>query len=105
MIGSKLFIGKEEYDSLEEIKVRFVKECSKRVVEMSEHPKFKKCNNIDDLKTYLEQEKEKSPALIPYKFTILPDYPQYIILGYITPTKKFIKEFIKVKSRGFFFHS
>jgi hypothetical protein len=33
--------------------------------------------------------------MIPYKFTILPEYPQYLVLGYI-PKDKLIKEFVKV---------
>jgi hypothetical protein len=90
-------IGKEEYESLQEIDVRFVKECSKRVIEVSIHPKFRNCNSIDDLKEFLEKEKEKTPGIIPYKFTILPEFPQFVVLGYITPSSKFTKEYIKVK--------
>lgn len=47
----------------------------------------------------------KAPQIIPYKFTILPDYPNYVVLGYIAPNNKFVIEYIKVKSRGFWFHN
>lgn len=43
--------------------------------------------------------------MIPYKFAIVPEFAGFIILGYMTPTKKFIKEYIKVKPRGFSFHN
>ena len=42
-------------------------------------------------------------AKIPYKFMILDEFPQYVILGY-APKKEMVHEFIKVKPRGFFFH-
>lgn len=43
--------------------------------------------------------------MIPYKFAIVPEFAGFVILGYMTPSKKFIKEYIKVKPRGFSFHN
>lgn len=43
------------------------------------------------------------PNRIPYRFSILPLYPQHIVLAYI-PREKVIKEFIKVRPKGFYFH-
>jgi len=67
------------------------------------HPKFQKCNDLDELKKCLEAEKADDSSRIPYKFTVLDKYPQYLILAYI-PKKDIVKEFIKVKPRGYFFH-
>ena len=70
---------------------------------MLNHSKFLKCESVDDLKSALEKEKREDSSKIPYKFTILEKYPQHIILGYI-PKDKMVKEYIKIKPRGYFFH-
>ena len=62
-----------------------------------------KCIGEDDLKQALEQEKLEDSARIPYRFTISDKYPQYVIMAYI-PKKDVVREFIKVKPRGYFFH-
>jgi hypothetical protein len=51
----------------------------------------------------LKKEKADDPQKIPYRLTLLDTYPQYLILGYV-PKDTLVKEFIKVKPRGFFFH-
>jgi hypothetical protein len=45
----------------------------------------------------LKSENEKTPTVIPYRFTFLVEYPGYSVLGYMTPSKKFVKEFVKIK--------
>jgi hypothetical protein len=70
---------------------------------VTNHPKFQKCTDLDELKKCLEAEKGDDNSRIPYKFTVLEKYPQYLILAYI-PKKDIVKEFIKVKPRGYFFH-
>lgn len=49
------------------------------------------------------QEKKEDPNRIPYRFSILAAYPQHIVLAYV-PKEKVVKEFIRVKPRGYFFH-
>ena len=71
--------------------------------EVIQHPKFQSFKDGEDLKKSLEKEKETDASRIPYKFTCLDKYPQYLILAYI-PKKELVREFIKVKPRGFFFH-
>ena len=44
----------------------------------------------------LKTEKSADPSKIPYRFTILKDYPQHVVLGYIARQEKVDKEFIKV---------
>ena len=43
----------------------------------------------------LKEEKAQDSNRIPYKFTVLPDYPQHLVLGYI-PKLILVKEYIKV---------
>ena len=62
-----------------------------------------KCKVIEELQKELEKEKAEESAKIAYKFTVLETYPQYVVLGYI-PRNTMIKELIKVKARGYFFH-
>ena len=38
-----------------------------------------------------------------YVLAILPAYPQHIVLGYV-PKERVLKEFIKVRPKGFYFH-
>lgn len=51
----------------------------------------------------LEVEKRDSPNVIPYKFAILENYPGHIVLCYI-PRTSLVREFIKVKANGYWFH-
>jgi hypothetical protein len=60
------------------------------------NPKFvPSCNSVEELDALLKEEKGQDANRIPYKFTVLPDYPQYLVLGYI-PKMILVKEFIKV---------
>lgn len=72
--------------------------------EVRGHPKFRECNTASDLEEYLKSEIERSPSVIPYRFTFFTEYPGFSILGYITPSKKFVREFVKIKPKGFLFH-
>ena len=68
------------------------------------HNKF--CNRItmEDFKSFIEAEKNAKPQTIQYFFAFITTYPQYCVLGYFTPANKFIREFIKVKNKGYYFH-
>ena len=90
-VGQTLLIGKEDYQNFEEIETRFIKPCARKVLETKNHPKFLEVNSINDLEEKLKEEQLNNPTYIPYKFTILPEFAGFIILGYMTPTKKFIK--------------
>ena len=102
-IGSKLRIGEEVYENLQEIVERYINPCNRTLREVTQHPKFLKCNSIDDIQKAVEAEKQEDGTRIPYRFTILDKYPQYVVLAYI-PSKVLVKEFIKIKPRGYFFH-
>ena len=102
-IGSKLTISDETYENLQEIVERYITPCNRSIREVLQHPKFLKASNLDELKKALETEKAEDASRIPYRFTILDKYPQYVIMAYI-PKKELIREFIKIKPRGYFFH-
>jgi transcription elongation factor SPT6 len=102
-IGSKLRISDETYENLQEIVERYITPCNRSLREVTQHPKFLRCQNLEELQKTVEQEKEEDASRIPYKFTVLDKYPQYIIMAYI-PKKELVREFIKVKPRGYFFH-
>jgi hypothetical protein len=72
--------------------------------EASNNTKFlPDCHTIEDLENILKKEKAQDPNRIPYKLAVFPCYPQHIVLGYI-PKNALVKEFIKVKPKGYFFH-
>lgn len=101
MLGTKFKIGEEVYESLQEIIDRYIMPCEKLTKEAISNNKFKDSqNNIIDL---LKREKKSRPSNIPYYFTILEQYPQFLVLYYL-PKDKPVSEFIKVKPRGLFFH-
>jgi transcription elongation factor SPT6 len=102
-IGSKLRIGDDFYENLQEIVERYIIPCNRSLREILQHPKFIKTSNVEELKKSIETEKEEDASRIPYKFTVLDKYPQYVVLAYM-PKKELVKEFIKVKPRGYFFH-
>ena len=63
-----------------------------------------KTTKFDEIKEALEKEKSEDENRIPYRFTVLSDFPQFIVLSYM-PKQYVIREFIKVKPRGFHFHN
>jgi len=100
-IGSKLKMSDEYYESLQEIVERYITPCNRALGHVISHPKFiLECPKLEDLEESLKKEKEDAPSRIPYRFIISDKYPQYIILGYV-PKDKMVKEYIKVKPKGF----
>ena len=102
-IGRKLRISNETYSGLEEIYKRYVIPCSQFVKEAKNNRKFIVCASQNDFEKKLKEEKLQNPKIINYNYTILKDFPGYIVLGYV-PKSNPILEFIKVKPRGLYFH-
>lgn len=82
---------------------RYILPCNRLLKEVIQHSKFVKTHNFEDLRRSLETEKEEDGSRIPYKFTVVDKYPQFVVLAYM-PKKEMVKEFIKIKPRGYFFH-
>ncbi|OMJ76214.1 hypothetical protein SteCoe_24471 [Stentor coeruleus] len=101
MLGTKFKIGEEVYEFLQEIIDRYISPCEKLTKEAISNPKFKDFSN--NIPVLLKQEKRSKPSTIPYYFTILEQYPQFLVLYYL-PKEKVVSEYIKVKPRGLFFH-
>lgn len=102
-IGSRLIISNDYFESLREIVERYIIPCNRLVREVVGHTKFSDAETFEDLEDRLKEEKKEAPQRIPYRFAILPAYPQHIVLGYV-PKEKVLKEFIKVRPKGFYFH-
>lgn len=95
-IGAKLQISREEhFENLQEIVDRYIVPCNKFVADLLNHTKFKHCDTLAEFENALREEKKEDENRIPYKLTILPEYPQHIVIGYI-PKINLTKEFIKV---------
>ncbi|CAG9322903.1 unnamed protein product [Blepharisma stoltei] len=105
MLGSRFRIGTEVYESLQDAVDRYIAPCEKLVREAITHPKFKETNSasLTVLENLISQEKTTRPTTVPYYFAVTPHYPQYFVLLY-QKTDQIIKEFIKVKPKGLFFH-
>lgn len=102
-IGSRLSISDEIFENLQEIVERYIMPCNKNVREVCSNQKFVHCEKQEDLEKILQNEKAAEPQRIPYRLTILPQYPQHVVLAYI-PKQAVVKEYIKVKPRGLYFH-
>ena len=105
MLGTRFKIGDETYESLQEIVERYLVPVAALTKEAITHHKFKDItgHGIDHLEVMLRAEKKAAPSSIPYYFTITQHYPQFLVLCYL-PRERIIKEFIKVKPKGLFFH-
>ena len=102
-IGRKLRISNEVYSSLDEIVKRYVYPCSQLIKESIKSRKFIHCDTKNDFDNVLKEEKRKNPNIINYNFTILKDFPGYIVLGYV-PKANPHYEYIKIKPKGLYFH-
>ena len=103
IISKKLRISSEVYSSLDEILKRYVIPCAQLIKESIKNRKFVHCDTKTDFENMLKDEKKKQPSIINYNFTILKDFPGYIVLGYV-PKVNPIYEYIKVKPKGLYFH-
>ena len=105
MLGTRFKIGDEAYESLQEIVERYIVPVAALTKEAITHHKFKDItgHGIDYLEVMLKAEKKAAPSSIPYYFTITQHYPQFLVLCYL-PRERIVKEFIKVKPKGLFFH-
>lgn len=48
-IGSKLHLGEECFDNLQEIIERYITPCNRNTREALIHPKFRDCDTVDEL--------------------------------------------------------
>ena len=102
-IGKKLRINKEVYSSLDEILKRYVVPCAQLIKDSIKNRKFVHCDTKTDFENMLKEDKKRQASIINYNYTILKDYPGYIVLGYV-PKVNPIYEYIKIKPKGLFFH-
>ncbi|MCQ2817430.1 MAG: hypothetical protein MJ252_09215 [archaeon] len=102
-IGNKLIIGRETYESLDEIIARYVKPTVDLIKEITSNRKFKAFPSTHDVKLKLKKDNEDNPNIIHYYLTILPNYPQYVILAYFYEDQVTM-EYIQVKPEGYYFH-
>ena len=99
-----IFIGKEIFDSLDEIIDKYIIPSNQLMKSIVSHKKFIP-GDLDYSKTMLEEDKRNDPRHIPYYFVCSEVAPQYIILCYLPKVDDFIKEYIKVKPNGLYFHN
>jgi len=104
-IGKKLRIGNEEYGSLSEITDRYLKPCEMLIKDALNSRKFRRFESVEEFERKLKEEKNINKSYTPYLFTILSEFPQYILMGYCPKTGQVVKEYIKVKPNGYFFHN
>ena len=102
-IGHKLKLSNEIYSSLDEIVKRYVYPCAQLIKESIKSRKFVHCETKNDFDNLLKEEKKKNPNIINYNFTILKDFPGYIVLGYVPKVNPHY-EYIKIKPKGLHFH-
>lgn len=98
-----MLISNDSFDNLREIIERYIIPCNRLVREVTSHTKFLDAETYEELEERVREEKKEQPQRIPYRFSILPQYPQHIVLAYV-PREKVVKEFIKVRPKGFYFH-
>lgn len=105
MLGIRFRIGTDLYDSLQDVADRYITPCERLVRDAILHPKFKDSTSgsLAHLENIVIQEKRARPTTVPYYFAATSHYPQYFVLIY-QKTDLVIKEFIKVKPKGLFFH-
>ena len=102
-IGKRLLISNDSFENLREIIERYIIPCNRLVREVTSHTKFLDAESFEELEERVKEEKKEQPSRIPYRFSILPMYPQHVVLAYV-PREKVVKEFIKVRPKGFYFH-
>lgn len=98
----KLLLGKDEYETFDEIYERYIVPCNNHMEAVANNKKFSS-EKIEVVEKRLKDEKELDTAIVPYGFCVTERAPQYLVLIYV-PKDKVEKEYIKVKPEGLFFH-
>jgi transcription elongation factor SPT6 len=98
----KLLVGKEEYESFDEIYERYIVPCNNHMEAAANNKKFVQ-ERIEQVEKRLREEKELDVAIVPYGFCVSDRAPQYLVLMYV-PKDKIEREYIKVKPEGLAFH-
>ena len=104
-LGSKLRVENEIYTCLNEITEKYIRPCEILVISALKNRKFMAFDSVEEMEKKLKDDKIRDKNFIQYNFTIIPEYPQYIIIGYCAKVGQFIKEYIKIKPIGLFFHN
>lgn len=104
-ISNRLRIGNEYYRSLTEITDRYLKPCEMLVKEVINSRKFFHCDNVEEFEHKIKEEKNVCKNIIVYYFTILSEFPLFIVMGHSAKAGSVVKEYIRVKPNGFYFHN
>ena len=104
LLASKFYIGKDQFDSLDEIIEKYINRCNQYMKAISAHQKFKK-GDLDLIEAELIRDKQEDSKRIPYYFGCFESSPHYIVLCYLLSRNEIIKEYIKVKPGGLYFHN
>lgn len=104
LMANKFYIGKEQFESLDEIIEKYINRCNQYMKAISSHQKFKK-GELDLIEAELIRDKQEDSKRIPYYFGCFESSPHYIVLCYLLTRNEIIKEYIKIKPGGLFFHN
>lgn len=96
-------VNKDHFDSLDDVLERTVLRCNHLMSLVMDHPKFRP-DPLQTIEQLLFQEKEKDQRMTPYFFGCEQQAPQFLVLLYLPSSAKALREFIKVRPEGFFFH-
>jgi len=104
LVANKFFIGKDQFDSLDEIIEKYINRCNQFMKAIISHAKFRK-EELDMIEAELIADKQQDSKRIPYYFGCFETSPHYVVLCYLLNRNEIIKEYIKIKPSGLFFHN
>jgi transcription elongation factor SPT6 len=105
LIGKKLYIGRDSYDSLNDIIDKYLEPCNQLMQQTIAERKFIKTTDQDYIKNLLIEDKTNNPQHIPYYFSCAEQFPQYVQLQYIARNFEIVLELVKIKPQGLSFHA
>ena len=102
-ISGSLTIHKTKFETLDHIIESFIKPCNNYIKSVVEEKKFVGLG-INHINKTLIEEKKENKAKIPYYYSFVKEYSQFVILSYILKDLSVKHELIKIKPDGFYFH-
>lgn len=91
------------YSSIDEIVERYIRPMNNLVQDVISNKKFLPLP-LEQIEEKVRTEAAREQSYIQYFFGCSPEYPQFFILVYMYREKKPVKELIRVKSDGLYFH-
>lgn len=102
-LGQRLFIAKQEFQSLDHIEVEYVTAMVEKARKLMDY-KYYVDETKEQIEATLRREKGQNRRSIPYRIALHPDHPGKFIIYYLLGNTRIKHDSVTITAHGFEFH-